>query len=164
MHGSGVTLCLQVCKKCREGCLLGKCKAGSHQELNPGPVAWAACARTTGHPPALTILHKRYWMLQSLRTYCQNSIGVDQKILRKKTMLSVSLISLTLHVVEHLASAGKWREVVREMPGGCSSVFRALAAQARGTGFYVAAFQLCRTDLALGSVFFRAFRGGNFPP
>ena len=67
----------------------------------------------------------------------------------EKTHAECSLISLTLHIVEHLASAGKWREVVREMPGGRSSVFRTLAAQARGTGFYVAAFQLCRTDFAL---------------
>ena len=49
-------------------------------------------------------------MLPSLRMYCQYSMGVDQKILsiRKESMLSVLLlISLILHVVEHLASAGK---------------------------------------------------------
>ena len=43
----------------------------------------------------------------SEHTVRTNSIGIDQKILRKQTMLSVSLISLSLHVVEHLASAGK---------------------------------------------------------
>ena len=70
-----------------------KCKAGSHQESNPEPLAWASHTLTTKLRPLdnhrattspynpLHLLQKRYWMLLSLRMYCQYSMGVDQKIL-----------------------------------------------------------------------------------
>ena len=120
-----LTLCLQVHKKWREFVYFeGKeKKVQSRQSPRIEPRApglsfpcsdhWAATTGqlTTDHQNPLHTLHRWYRMLHSLRKYHQNSVGVDQKILstRKEPMLSVSLI---FSVLERLALAGKWREVV----------------------------------------------------
>ena len=116
-----LTLCLQVRKKWREFVYFEGKEKKVQSWQSPGITGlgfpcsdhWAATTGqlTTDPQNPLHTLHRWYRMLHSLRKYRQNSVGVDQKILstRKEPMLSVLLI---FSVLEHLALAGKWREVV----------------------------------------------------